>query len=160
MENIFSQINRQLCQDLGSGRFVTAFLGLLDPTRHSIRYQSAGQGPLLHFHGRTHRIEWLDSSMVPLGVDEDAKDRGPAPMIVESGDLIVLLTDGFYEFQNPAGDLFGKDRIAEIILQYHHCTARQLLDHLLEATTKFADGDPQLDDMTGLVIRRLEPPAE
>jgi serine phosphatase RsbU (regulator of sigma subunit) len=159
MENIFAQINRQLCQDLASDRFVTAFLGLLDPLGHSIRYHSAGQGPLLHFHARTHKIEWLDSSMMPLGVDEYAKDDGPLPMNLESGDLIVLLTDGFYEFQNRSGELFGPERVAKIILEHHHLTARQLLDHLLEATQRFADGAPQLDDMTGLIVRRLEPAA-
>jgi serine phosphatase RsbU (regulator of sigma subunit) len=159
MDNILSQINRQLCQDLGSGRFVTAFLGMLDPFYHRISYQSAGQGPLLHFHARTHRIEWLDSSMMPLGVDEHAKDDRPQPMDLESGDLIVLLTDGFYEYQNRAGELFGRERIAEMILQHHHLSARQILDHLLEETRRFANGAPQLDDMTGLLIRRLETPA-
>jgi len=158
MENILAQINRQLCQDLSSERFVTAFLGLLDPLCHSLSYQSAGQGPLLHFHAQNHRIEWLDSSMMPLGVDEHAVDDRPHPMNLESGDLIVLLTDGFYEYQNRAGELFGRERIAQIILQHHHLSARLLLDHLLEETRRFADGAPQLDDMTGLLIRRLESP--
>jgi serine phosphatase RsbU (regulator of sigma subunit) len=155
LENVFSQINRQLCQDLGAERFVTAFLGLLDPAAHRIDYHSAGQGPLLHFHAADHRFEWLDSSMPPLGVDEDPPNDGVQRMTIDPGDLIILLTDGFYEYQNPQQDLFGRDRVADIILTHHHRTPREILNELLEATRQFAGEAPQMDDMTGLVIRRL-----
>jgi serine phosphatase RsbU (regulator of sigma subunit) len=156
LDDVFAQINRQLCQDLGSDRFVTAFLGLLDPASHRINYQSAGQGPLMHFHARTHRIEWLDSSMLPLGIDEDADSDGMHSMSLEPGDLIVLLTDGFFEFQNPERELFGNEKVADIILKHHHLPARELLNRLLTATQEFARGAPQADDMTALIIRRLE----
>ncbi|HEV8607004.1 MAG TPA: SpoIIE family protein phosphatase [Tepidisphaeraceae bacterium] len=155
LEHVFSQINRQLCQDLGSERFVTAFLGLLDPSAHHINYHSAGQAPLLHFHAQTHRFEWLDSSMIPFGIDEEAKSDGVQRMQMEPGDLIVLLTDGFYEYQNTSGELFGQERISEIILRHHHEPARTLLNEILAATQAFAGGAPQLDDMTGVIIRRL-----
>jgi serine phosphatase RsbU (regulator of sigma subunit) len=155
LENVFSQINRQLCQDLGAERFVTAFLGLLDPAAHRIDYHSAGQGPLLHFHAADHRFEWLDSSMPPLGVDEDPPNDGVQRMSIEPGDLIILLTDGFYEYHNTQQELFGRERVADIILTHHHRTPREVLDELLEATRRFAGGAPQMDDMTGLVIRRL-----
>src|SRR5207253_2312134 len=110
-DDVFSQINRQLCQDLGAERFVTAFLGLLDLSSHSINYQSAGQGPLLHFHAQTHGFEWLDSSMPPLGIMDEPISEGAKSMQVEPGDLIVLLTDGFYEYQNAQHEQLGKERI-------------------------------------------------
>ncbi len=155
LEDVFSQINRQLCQDLGSERFVTAFLGLLDPSAHRINYHSAGQAPLLHFHAQTHRFEWLDSSMIPFGIDEEAASEGVQRMQMEPGDLIVLLTDGFYEYQNSTGELFGQERISEIILRHHHESARTILNQILAATREFAGSAPQLDDMTGVIIRRL-----
>jgi serine phosphatase RsbU (regulator of sigma subunit) len=155
LEDVFSQINRQLCHDLGSERFVTAFLGLLDPTAHRINYHSAGQAPLLHFHARTHHFEWLDSSMIPFGIDEEAKSEVVQGMQMEPGDLIVLLTDGFYENQNVKGELFGKERISEIILRHHHASARTLLNELVAAAREFAGSAPQLDDMTGVIIGRL-----
>lgn len=155
LEDVFSQINRQLCQDLGSERFVTAFFGLFDPSAHVINYHSAGQGPLLHFHAHDHRFEWLDTSMLPLGIDESAASDGVQSMQLMPGDLIVLLTDGFYEFQNEQRTHFGKQRVAEVILQHHHRTARELLNELLEATKAFGGGAPQLDDMTAVIIKRL-----
>ncbi len=159
LEDVLSQINRQLCQDLAAERFVTAFLGLLNPIAHCIDYHSAGQAPLLHFHAHNHRFEWLDSSMIPLGIDEDAQSDGIQHMLLEPGDLIILLTDGFYEYQNPHGELLGQQRIGDIILRHHHLPARDLLNQIISITHDFAEGAPQLDDMTGLIIPRL-PPAE
>lgn len=157
LDEVLSQINRQLCNDLGQQRFVTAFLGLLDVSSHNINYRSAGQAPLLHFHGKNHRFEWLDSSMLPLGIDEDPQSDGERRMQIEPGDLIVLLTDGFYEMSNAAGQQFGQERVAEVILQHHHRPARELLNEIISAAQAFAGAAPQLDDMTGVVIRRLPP---
>jgi serine phosphatase RsbU (regulator of sigma subunit) len=55
--------------------------------------------------------------------------------------------------------LFGQDRVAQIIRDNHRRPAREILSAILHAINEFARGAPQLDDMTGLVIRRLERPA-
>jgi serine phosphatase RsbU (regulator of sigma subunit) len=159
LDDLFAQINRQLCVDLGCERFVTAFMGLLDLSSHRINYHSAGQGPLLHFHAASGEFEWLTSSMLPLGVVEDALSDGVRSMRVAPGDLIVLLTDGFFEYEDPEDELFGQERVADIIRANHQRPAREILGAILTAIKEFARGAPQLDDMTGLVIRRLEPPA-
>jgi len=157
LDEVFSQINRQLCQDLDSERFVTAFLGLLDPSAHRVNYQSAGQGPLIHFHARDKSMQWLDSSMVPLGLFEDAEDDGVQSMEIAEGDLVVLLTDGFFEYHNAANEQFGCDRVAEIILKHHNRSARDVLNEMLSAVRDFAGQAPQMDDMTALIIKRLSP---
>ncbi len=156
LEAVFSQINRQLCQDLGSGRFVTAFLGLLDPLKHTIDYHSAGQGPLLHFHAATGQFEWMDCSMLPLGVAEDALSDGVKTMKLAPSDLVVLLTDGFYEYRSfKDEDLFGRERVAEVVERHRHLPARDLLNEILAAIRDFGKDAPQLDDMTALIIKRL-----
>src|SRR4051812_9436597 len=145
LENVFAQMNRQLCQDLGSERFVTAFLGLLDPAAHCVNYHSAGQAPLLHFRARDKHLEWLGPSMVPLGIDEEPQTDGVQRILMEPGDLVVLLTDGFYEFQNGGGDLFSAERVADVITKHHDQPAKVILAELLTATRTFAAGAPQLD---------------
>ncbi|HEY8666866.1 MAG TPA: SpoIIE family protein phosphatase [Tepidisphaeraceae bacterium] len=154
LDDVLAQINRQLCQDLGAGRFVTAFLGLLDPRGHCVNYHSAGQAPLLHFRARDKQVKWLDSSQLPLGVEEDPEDEGEQRIVLENGDLMVLLTDGFYEFQNAGGDQFCKERVGEVILAHHLRPAKEILTELLAATSSFGNGAPQLDDMTALIIKR------
>jgi len=71
----FSQINRQLCQDWGRSVSVTAFLGLLDPSAHRINYHSAGQRRCCTFTPYSS-LEWLDSSMISFGIDEEAASDG------------------------------------------------------------------------------------
>ena len=155
LEAVFSQINRQLCQDLGSGRFVTAFLGLLDPAKHVIDYHSAGQGPLLHFHAATGQFQWLDCSMLPLGVAEDAMSDGVKSMHIAPSDLIVLLTDGFYEYRSANDDdLFGRARRGNRA-PLPRPPARDLLNEILAGIREFGKDAPQLDDMTALIIKRL-----
>jgi serine phosphatase RsbU (regulator of sigma subunit) len=155
LSDVLAQMNRQLCLDLGAGRFVTAFLGLLDPSHHSVNYYSAGQAPLLHFRSRDRHIEWLDSSMLPLGIDEDPHDDGVQRIALDPGDLLVLLTDGFYEFMNGNDEQFSTERVAEVILKHHTKTAKEILTHLVAATKAFGNGAPQADDMTALIIKRL-----
>jgi serine phosphatase RsbU (regulator of sigma subunit) len=155
LDDVLAQVNRRLCDDLAPGRFVTAFLGLLDTGCHRIEYHSAGQGPLLHYHGANSRFEWLDSSMLPLGVSEDPGSDGVKTIEMQPGDLLVLLTDGFYERANLKGKQFGTDRVLETIRQCPNGTPQAILDEIVSATGRFADGAPQNDDMTGIVIRRL-----
>ena len=155
LEEVLTQINRQLFADLGASRFVTAFLGKLDPRTNRLTYHSAGQAPLLHFHARDGRVEWLETSMPPLGVLEEAMSDGARDAELEVGDVVVLLTDGFYEYRDAAGKLFGEDGVARVVMEYVDRSARELLDKLTEGTRTFGAGEPQRDDMTGIVIRRV-----
>ncbi|CAN5606568.1 hypothetical protein BH09PLA1_BH09PLA1_15670 [soil metagenome] len=154
LEKVLEQINRQLCQDLGAERFVTAFLGLLDPNANIVTYQSAGQAPLLHFRARHQDFNWLGSSQIPLGIDEQPDSQGTLKISLEPGDLIVLLTDGFYEYPNATGDQFSTQRVADVVRANYTKPAKEILAELLIATRTFAEGAPQMDDMTALIIKR------
>jgi phosphoserine phosphatase len=154
LDQVLNQINRQLCQDLGAERFVTAFLGLLDPTTNVVSYQSAGQAPLLHYRAREKQFRWLGSSQIPLGIDESPDSQGTQRIDLAPGDLIVLLTDGFYEYPNGRGEQFSTQRVADVISANFSKPAREILAELLSATRSFADGAPQMDDMTALIIKR------
>jgi serine phosphatase RsbU (regulator of sigma subunit) len=155
LDDVLEQINRQLFADLGSSRFVTAFLGMLDPATHRLIYHSAGQGPLLHFHARDRQITWLETSMPPLGVLEESASSGARCAELEVGDVLVLLTDGFYEYRNATGRLFADDGVTRVVTEFRVRSAQELLEKLMEAARHFGGGEPQRDDMTGVVIRRV-----
>ncbi len=151
---LFKHINSQLSEDLSSDRFVTAFFGMLDPIAHEIRYISGGQGPILHYHADTGMCDFLEASTVPMGIMDDPPIDIPLPMKLGPGDVVALLTDGFFEFQNPEGKMLGKDRIGDAIHQHRHETAKEILDALLRHMLAFAQDAPQLDDVTGVIIKR------
>ena len=154
-DDLVLHINQQVSDDLGSGRFVTAFVGKLDPLTHRIDYHAAGQGPLLHFHAADERCQWHPASTLPIGIMPDLDLQPPAPLLMAPGDLLILLTDGFYEYQSPAGQQMGQDRLGLIVKHHHKGTAQELLDAIVTGLTEFASGAPQLDDLTAVVIKRV-----
>ncbi len=147
-------VNNQLDEDLPDNRFVTAFIGALDPVKHEVAYHSAGQGPLLHFAARGAVCHFLPASGLPLGLMPDAKFDPPAPIRLAEGDALILLTDGFYERRDAGGKLFGKDRVGKIVCETMDRGPQAVLNRLLEEVHAFGDHTPPDDDLTALILHR------
>jgi len=156
IDELLTNINSQLTEDLAANRFITAFLGILDPARNRLDYHAPGQGPLLHYRAAKRECVWFSASTVPLGILDDPPFEEPPPIEMAPGDLFVLLTDGFYEYQDATGDQFGDDRVGAVITENAEESAQQIVDALLEATMHFAAGAPQMDDLTAVIVKRVE----
>ena len=151
---MFTHINNQLCDDLPANRFVTAFLGVLDPTTHTVRYHAGGQGPLLVYRAATGACEWLDASTFPMGIVADVDFDEPNPIRLRPGDVLGLISDGIYEYADHSGEQFGEDRVGEVIAKNHNADMADLVTILRHAVEVFAQGAPQNDDMTIVFLRR------
>ena len=75
-------------------------------------------------------------------------------MILGPGDLLVLLSDGIYEYGNGAGEQFGEDRVEQVVAAHHAGGMAGLSAALLDAVQAFAGGAPQEDDITLVLVRR------
>lgn len=149
---IVARVNRLLCDDLGDSKFVTAFLGILDPARHRLDYYSCGQGPILVKQGAA--MELRDASAPPFAVLADYPYDPPEFVQFGPDDLLVLLTDGFYETANPAGELFGSERITGIVGSSDGLPADQLISQLNDQTQVFRADAKQGDDLTAVLVHR------
>ena len=147
-------VNKLLAQDLPGNRFSTAFVGLLDPVGHNLDYASAGQGPVLFYDSQAKKVDRLEVTGIPLGIMEDFKYEVAKPKTVNSGDIIMLLTDGFYEWANPAGDLFGAERVSDILLSNAEKEPEKVLEMIKGQVRDFSEGTVQADDLTAIVIKR------
>lgn len=145
-------VNSLLCQDLASGDFVTAFVGILDPQRHVIEYISAGQGPVLTVSaaGVANHLP----NALPFGVMPEVAHNQPVRFEFAPGAMLALLTDGFFETADARGDLFGEARIGELLQRSGGATLEQTITRLHDATRAFAGEQPQMDDLTAVLIRR------
>ncbi len=153
-ERLARQINTQLCSDLPPGRFVTAFIGVLDSSRHELRYVSAGQAPLI-VRRADGTIEVIKScSAPPLGIDPDIEFEETPPIRFGPGDGFLLLSDGYYEAMNAAGRHFGEAGVRRSLDPLARASADGWLDAISRAVREYSHGAPQLDDQTGVVIRR------
>jgi phosphoserine phosphatase len=155
LDDAFHHINDQLADDLPDNRFVTAFMGVLDTQNHRVIYHSGGQGPLLHFHAATGQCEWRGSSTPPMGLVPGLVREAPRTNDLAPGDILGLITDGIFEYQNPRREQFGEDRVSELMLKYQHEPMTRLLEKIVQEVERFAELAPQGDDMTMLLVRRL-----
>ena len=153
---LLTHINSQLTRDLASEHFITAFLGILDPLAHRLHYHAPGQGPLLHYQAATGKCALHHASTVPLGIVEDLSFGTPAVIDLAPNDLFVLLTDGFYECQNADQQQFGHERMSRLVAGSAGGSAQQILQVLLDAMQRFVAGQPQADDQTAIVIKRVD----
>jgi serine phosphatase RsbU (regulator of sigma subunit) len=73
---------------------------------------------------------------------------------LKAGDMIVLVTDGFYEWQNPENEEFGIERLKETIHQSRDSSAEEVIAQLYAAVKLFSKGTEQKDDLTAVVLKR------
>jgi phosphoserine phosphatase len=155
LDDAFRHINDQLVDDLPDNRFVTAFLGLLDTQKHRIVYHSGGQGPLLHFHAESSRCEWLPASTIPMGFLAGMPLPEQCQHSLDPGDILGLITDGIFEYENPDFEAFGQGRVDALVVKHQHEPMAKLLEKIVHEVERFGGLAPQNDDMTMLLVRRL-----
>jgi phosphoserine phosphatase len=155
LDQTFRHVNDQLVEDLPADRFVTAFLGLLDPHSHTVRYHSAGQGPLLHYRAAAAAVDRHDPSTFPLGAMPQPAEVAAQTLALAPGDLLALISDGLFEYPGPGDEAFGETRVAELLRAHHAAPMQQLADELLACARDWAAGTAQADDVTILLLRRL-----
>jgi phosphoserine phosphatase len=159
LEQVFAETNDQLARTLPDGRFVTAFVGLLDPRSHALRFISGGQGPILHFQAARGACTAYRATSFPMGampLGGAAALRPAVTLTLAPGDWLVLLSDGLYERADATGALFGRERVERLVCTGAAGTAKQMAVGLLQAADRHAAGAPADDDVTLVLIKRVD----
>jgi phosphoserine phosphatase len=158
LDEVYTQVNNQLVDDLPADRFVTAFLGMLDARRHVVSFHAGGQGPLLHYRATADQIEWHGPTTFPMGAMSQDSLEPAHELALGPGDVLGLISDGIYEYENPAGEHFGEQRVAALIREHHGRPVKELVALVLDEARRFGTGAAQADDVTIVLIRRLPDP--
>lgn len=149
------RINHFLEDDLDSGRFVTFLAAVLEPERHSLSILSAGHGPTLLYQAASASVEELPTQGPPLGLVTDCTYDSPFTVTLNPGDFLVLITDGFMEWANPQKEQFGLERLNKALIKHGCLSSQQLINRLRDEVITFSAGTPQKDDLTAVIIKRL-----
>jgi len=160
LETAFRQVNDQLAATLPDSNFVTAFIGLLEPDRHRLRFLSGGQSPILHFHFALGRFSLLKPTSFPMGAMPLATSRSAVAIELAPGDLLALASDGIYEQENAAGEPFGVERFKDLLATLHEHPADEIAARLIAALDAHAGGMTQDDDVTMVIVKRLREVSE
>jgi serine phosphatase RsbU (regulator of sigma subunit) len=154
-QTIARQINEQLCADMTDGRFITAWFGQLNVKNNTLRSFSAGQAPILRYLAGQMRWEVSNADVLPFGIMADTKMIAGEPIVMNPGDVFAVISDGIFESANPAGELFGTQRVIDVL--DNHCKAKpeDMLTALREAVDAFTHSAPAEDDRTAVIIKRV-----
>lgn len=156
---LMRRINRLLEQDLPDDRFITLEFTVLRQDGQ-MQLVSAGHGPTLLYVAATGEVQQLGSHGLPLGImlgETSATEyEPPTELSLAEGDVLVMLTDGFHEWAR-AGDgvQMGIERLEAVLRRHASQPSASILAALDRACIDFVAGQPQQDDMTAVVVRRL-----
>lgn len=146
--------NKLLCQSTASDKFVTLFYGLLDNLSHTFRYTNAGhEWPILLRKG----IEpaRLSKSGLVLGIQEETAYEENT-VVLQLGDTLVIYSDGVNEAMNPNNEQFGQQKLESFLRSHTHLRAAEMIDQLVAALKHHAGDAPQADDITVIVVKRIQ----
>jgi serine phosphatase RsbU (regulator of sigma subunit) len=153
-EQILERLNTLLASDLADDRFVTFAVIFLNPTNSNIKVLSAGHGPILWYRRGANKWENFEAQGIPLGMIDGMSYEDSHLNYLRAGDMIVLVTDGFYEWQNPDSEEFGVERLKETIHAARDSSPEEVIARLYQAVKDFSGGTAQNDDLTAVVLKR------
>ncbi len=147
-----SKINDIIYANTDFNKYATFFYGILDTTRHTLRFTNAGHNPPVVLRS-TGELETLDAGGLPVGLMPGSSYESDE-VAIGPGDLIVFYTDGVTEAESSDEEEFGTGRLEILIRECASDPAVDVLERIAAEVDDFATGMPQADDITLLVLKR------
>ena len=147
-----NRLNRFLCTK-SSGKFATMFLCSIAPDGKG-QYISAGHNPAFIYRAADGTIDELASTSLILGMFDFAMFEA-TPIELRPGDVLLAYSDGLTEAENVQEEMFGEDRVKEIIRREAPAGTDRLHDALIASIAEFTRGRDQSDDITLVIAERL-----
>jgi len=144
--------NRLICGDATSGMFVTLFYALLNPLAGKITYVNAGHNPPLLYRTDQDQLTKLTRTGMALGVVADSAFE-ERTLHLNSGDFILLYTDGVTDATDAHEQDFGMERLQRVLLDYRRAGAVDIMAALEQAIDEFAGSTAPFDD-TAIVVAK------
>lgn len=156
---VLSQTNVLFRENMKKGMFVTMFYAILDLETRVLRCANAGHLPLLVARSSTRQVEVIPSNGVALGIaagskfEQYLKDQ---TVMLETGDIVVIYTDGVNEATNSSGEQFGIERINSCLLESLKLPAGDVVNKICQRVTEFSGIVEPADDITLLALKKQD----
>ncbi|WP_459815894.1 SpoIIE family protein phosphatase [Geotalea toluenoxydans] len=153
--DIMNALNEFLYEDLTRAElFITMFYLNYDAGLRKLSFANAGHNRPILWRSESGACEYLDAEGLILGIKRKVAFE-QKQLLLEPNDVLLLYTDGIIEAANPAGELFGEDRLCELLQTYRQLPPQQLVDNLFSQVRSFAGSQGFVDDVS-LVVMRVE----
>jgi sigma-B regulation protein RsbU (phosphoserine phosphatase) len=150
---VLAQANDLIMTNARSDLFVTLFYAILDPSDGSLTFANGGHNPPLHFDGASSKINELWAQGMALGVVTGVELQ-QCQTHLETGDLLLLYTDGVTDALNELNEEFGLQRLCDVVRAHQTEPAADIIQAINESVDEFVGDTPQFDDFTLVVLKR------
>lgn len=153
-EQVITDVNKLLHHDTArTGNFSTLFYLEIDMSSNVLRWVRAGHDPAIVYTPSTGRFAELKGKGIALGVDA-GWSYGENELPISGLEQVVMLTsDGAWEFENENGEIFGRDRLKHALARCCDRPSNEILQGVVDDIVKFRGGAPQDDDITLAIVK-------
>lgn len=149
---LVANLNRQLYATTSPEKYATFYFAMYDEPTNSLTYTNAGHlAPMLLRNGN---FEMMDSTGTVVGAFPFASYKEKT-VVMEHGDMLVAYTDGIVEPENEYGEMFGENRLKDLVAKYAHTDSSEIIARSMEAVMQWTGSSELQDDMTMVVARRI-----
>jgi sigma-B regulation protein RsbU (phosphoserine phosphatase) len=132
---------------------MTMHLSVISARERTFRWVSAGHDAALIYSAKEDKFQEIDGSEMPLGISEDTDYIEYTFAGLEPGHIVVIGTDGVWEMPNTAGELFGKDKLMDVIRACACEPAEKIAAEITRSLDDFGRDCRRVDDVTFVVIK-------
>ena len=151
---VADRLNQKFNWDSNPGQFLTFFYALLDTATRELTYVSAGH-PAAIILGPAGPPAFLDQSGLPIGVGTTYQDHR---LSLRPGDRLYLFSDGVLEAMDPQLELFGRDRLLDVLTRGRDRPLPDALALLKDELRKWRGDTPPRDDISVLAVEYTPTP--
>jgi len=134
------------------GMFITYIFGVYDGKTRKLTYSNAGHFPPLLYNTRSKTFKPLNAGGMPIGIMGGA-DFPEETVEFAQGDILILYTDGIIEAMNLQNEMFGAEKLEQVIRDHASEPSKTIIDHIGSQIAGFVGEAPQHDDMTVVVVK-------
>jgi len=160
LSELLTHMNKHFIKDFGETsagagpcRFMTMLLMIIDMDAKEVRWASAGHDSPFVYDSENDEFINFDLGSTPLGILQEEVFEEYTFSGVRSGQVYLAATDGVWETMSPTREMFGKDRVQDLIRKHAHMSAAEISEQLRTELVSFGGKLGQNDDVTFVVVK-------
>ena len=149
---VLTWINRGITGKIDIDHYATLSFFTFDEKTREIVYSNAAHHPLLFYSKKTNRIYRVETKGLPIGIEKDSK-YNQKRFNVETGDLLILYTDGIVEAMNSKGEQYTRKSLENLVMGNTNLSAQKLTDKIKKELNAYTGLEKPMDDQTLVVMK-------
>jgi len=154
---LIGDVNRLVYESSPTAFFASLFYAEYEPATRMLQYVNAGHNPPIILRPQMESCELfhLRAQAVPIGMFADTQFSATKFQLAKD-DILVAYTDGITEAANASGELWGLERLERLLRSCNRMAPNEIVERILAEVSEFANGEPQHDDVTLVVMKVQE----